>query len=199
MAPTNPIAPKGGYNNVSMDFLCPITANGPIVFLANGNSSASDFGQLDDDKLYIDEIAEWTSANGVLIDGVRMKDNEVRTSAYSGSWAVPSITANGGTTVGSISVYENKYWRDGPFVTFDLALTCSLSDANASALTIALPSTAIDDDANCRFLCAGESGGVDIDLRYRIASSNLIVFVKTGTFASGTTRIHIRNGHYKVI
>ena len=171
MTASNPISPKGGYNNIAIDFFSPKTAGGDFVFLdavESGNeiariSNAGNFSivgslAVGDDltvtgdatitgSFLTDIISEKTSAAGVTIDSVLLKDNAVTATNVTATTALLSNTISE-RTAGSGVTIDSVQLKDG---TISLGTTSTTFRINAYHAT-----------ADCVGLIQGlqtESGG----------------------------------------
>ena len=99
MPPSTGIQPKSGYNFVLFDYQGPQTNLAEVIGY-DKPSAGTAWWSIDNanHKLKIDTIGEYTSAAGVTLDGVLLKDNYLVKgyTDYSGS---VSVTASGSMTI----------------------------------------------------------------------------------------------------
>lgn len=99
MARSTGIQPKSGYNFVLFDYLGPQTNSMEVVGYDKPISGTA-WWSIDNAnrKLKVDTIGEYTSAAGVTLDGVQLKDNYLVKgyTDYSGS---VNVTASGSMTI----------------------------------------------------------------------------------------------------
>jgi hypothetical protein len=81
MPPSSFIAPLGGYNAGSIDYLAPQAALGPITGYDKNDGTGTAWWKIDNSAtraFCFDKLLEYTAAAGVTIDSVLLKDGGVR-------------------------------------------------------------------------------------------------------------------------
>lgn len=96
MAPTNFIAPRGGYNFGGLDYIGPITNLAEVVGYDRNDGSKTAWWSIHNTGRYfkLDTINEYTSAAGVTIDSVLIKDGGLRIT--NATWISARNAANSG-------------------------------------------------------------------------------------------------------
>lgn len=96
MAPSNFIAPRGGYNFGGLDYLGPITNLAEVIGYDRNDGSKTAWWSIHntDRKFKLDTIAEYSSGVGVTIDGTLIKDGALRIT--NATWITARNAANSG-------------------------------------------------------------------------------------------------------
>lgn len=137
MPASNPIAPQSSRNHVQFDYFSPQTAMGNVTFYDEDGGTG--YFKLDstNKKICVDTVGEYTSATGVTLDGVLLKDSDVTADdvnaadvILTGSISVDTVaekTSAAGVTVDGVLLKDSKipYTALPAYQTWVPTITCS--------------------------------------------------------------------------